>query len=174
MPNGIGPFTLITEQIPGLTVSGPGIGERQERELGGRKYWVMPGAEIAPGGVLEFTMNGLPATDSTGRNVAGVLALLLIAGAIGFGRRPESGKGGKSGKSGTTGNGGTESGAGGEANERDRLVDRREETFAELVALERKAREGGGAAPADRRKQLVGRLEQIYRDLAALDEQRAA
>ncbi len=29
MPNGIGPFTLITEQIPGLTVSGPGIGARQ-------------------------------------------------------------------------------------------------------------------------------------------------
>ena len=42
MPNGIGSFTLITEQIPGLTVTGPGIGERQERELGGRKYWVMP------------------------------------------------------------------------------------------------------------------------------------
>ncbi len=163
MPNGIGPFTLITEQIPGLTVSGPGIGARQERELGGRKYWVMPGDQIAPGGVLEFTMNGLPATDSTGRNVAGVLALLLIGGAVAFGRRPKAGKGGSKGSHGDD-----------EADERDRLVDRREETFAELVTLERKAREGGGAAPADRRKQLVTRLEQIYRDLAALDEQRAA
>jgi hypothetical protein len=163
MPNGIGPFTLITEQIPGLTVSGPGIGARQERELGGRKYWVMPGDQIAPGGVLEFTMNGLPATDSTGRNVAGVLALLLVGSAVAFGRRPKVGKAGGKGSSGDD-----------EASERDRLVDRREETFAELVALERKTREGGGAAPADRRKQLVSRLEQIYRDLAALDEQRAA
>jgi hypothetical protein len=161
MPNGIGSFTLITEQIPGLTVTGPGIGERQERELGGRKYWVMPVGEIAPGGVLEFTLNGLPATDSTGRNVAGVLTLLLIGGAVAFGRRPKvGGKGSK---------------ADDDASERDQLVDRREETFAELVALERKAREGsGGAPPADRRKQLVTRLEQIYRDLAALDEQRAA
>jgi hypothetical protein len=163
MPNGIGPFTLITEQIPGLTVSGPGIGARQQRELGGRKYWVMPGDQIAPGGVLEFTMNGLPATDSTGRNVAGVLALLLVGSAIAFGRRPKAGEAGGKGSNGDD-----------EANERDRLIDRREETFAELVSLERKAREGAGAAPADRRKQLVTRLEQIYRDLAALDEQRAA
>jgi hypothetical protein len=90
-----------------------------------------------------------------------VLTLLLIGGAVAFGRRPKvGGKGSK---------------ADDDASERDQLVDRREETFAELVALERKAREGsGGAPPADRRKQLVTRLEQIYRDLAALDEQRAA
>jgi hypothetical protein len=160
MPNGIGPFTLITEQIPGLTVTGPGIGERQQRELGGRKYWVMPVDDISPGGVLEFTMNGLPATDSTGRIAAGVLALLLIVCAVVFGRRGEDGGAGSTGDDGVS--------------ERDRLVDRREETFTELVALERKAREAGGASAADRRKQLVTRLEQIYRDLAALDEQRAA
>jgi hypothetical protein len=160
MPNGMGPFTLITEQIPGLTVTGPGIGDRQERELSGRKYWVMPGAEIPPGGVLEFTLDGLPSTDSIGRIVAGVLALLLVCGAIAFAHRP------KSERKGAKGDGGI--------GERDRLVDRREETFAELVALERKAREAGGAAPGDKRKQLVARLEQIYRDLAALDERRAA
>ncbi|HEY4187681.1 MAG TPA: hypothetical protein VGP07_21565, partial [Polyangia bacterium] len=114
MPNGIGPFTLITEQIPGLTVSGPGIGERQERELSGRKYWVMPGAQIPPGGVLEFTLDGLPSTDATGRNVAGVLALLLVLGAIVFGRRPAADGNGPQG--------------GDDVGGRDRLVDRREET----------------------------------------------
>ena len=129
MPNGIGTFTLITEQIPGLTVSGPGIGERQERELGGRKYWVMPGEPIAPGGVLEFTLNGLPSTDSTGRTVAGVLTLMLIAGAFVFGRRPKGGARG-----------------GDVADERDRLVDKRESTFAELLALERGARDERGDA----------------------------
>jgi hypothetical protein len=156
MPNGIGTFTLITEQVPGLTVSGPGIGERQERELGGRKYWVMPGEPIAPGGLLEFTLNGLPSTDSTGRTVAGVLTLMLIAGAFVFGRRPKGAR------------------VGDVAEERDRLVDKRESTFAELLALERAARDKAATPPADRRKQLVTRLEQIYRDLAALDERQPA
>jgi hypothetical protein len=157
MPNGIGTFTLITEQIAGLTVTGPGIGEREERELGGRKYWVMPAGPIAPGGVLAFTLNGLPSTDSTGRNVAGILALMLIAGAFAFGRRPGSG-----GRDGDV------------ADERNQLVDKRESTFAELLALERAARDQGAPPPADRRKQLVGRLEQIYRDLAALDDRQPA
>jgi hypothetical protein len=159
MPNGIGTFTLITEQIPGLTVTGPGIGERQERELSGRKYWVMPVEPIAPGGVMEFTLNGLPSTDSTGRTVAGVLTLMLIAGAFAFGRRPKTGAGGVD-----------------VAGERERLVDKRESTFAELIALERAARDKGAAAPppGDRRKQLVAKLEQIYRDLATLDERQPA
>jgi hypothetical protein len=165
LPNGMGAFTLITEQIPGLTASGPGIGERQERELGGRKYWVMPIAPIAPGGVLQFTLDGLPATDSTGRDVAGVLTLLLIGGAFAFGRRPKTaGKGKGKGKV----------MSGDVTDERDGLIDRREETFADLVTLEQTARENGSAPPADRRKQLVGRLEQIYRDLAALDEHQLA
>jgi hypothetical protein len=157
MPNGIGTFTLITEQIPGLTVSGPGIGERQERELGGRKYWVMPVEPIAPGGVLDFTLHGLPSTDSTGRTVAGILTLMLIAGAFAFGRRPKSDARGVD-----------------VASERERLVDKREATFADLIALERAARDQGATAPADRRKQLVTRLEQIYRDIAALDERQPA
>ena len=157
MPNGIGTFTLITEQIPGLTVAGPGIGERQERELGGRKYWVMPGEPIAPGGVLEFTLNGLPSTDSTGRTVAGVLTLMLIAGAFVFGRRPKGG-------------------AADVVDERNRLVEKRESTFTELLALERATRDKGAPAtpPSDRRKQLVTRLDQIYRDIAALDDRQPA
>jgi hypothetical protein len=157
MPNGIGTFTLITEQIAGLTVSGPGIGERQERELSGRKYWVMPGEPIAPGGVLEFTLHGLPSTDSTGRNVAGILTLMLIASAFTFGRRPKTGARGVD-----------------VAVERDRLVDKRESTFAELVTLERVARDKAAPAPTDRRKQLVAKLEQIYRDIAALDDRQPA
>ena len=159
MPNGMGAYTLITEPIAGLTVTGPGIGERQARELGGRKYWVMPGDAIARGGALEFTLSGLPATNATGRNVAGVLALLLVAGAVVFGRGAKTGKGGKAGDA---------------ATERARLVDRREAAFADLVALERRARDGGVTAAADRRQELVGRLEGIYRDLAALDEHQPA
>lgn len=157
MPNGIGPFTLITEQIPGLTVSGPGIGDRRERELGGRKYWVMPVDAVPPGGAVSFTMDGLPSTDATGRNVAGMLALALVASAFAFGRRPSGGV--KTARV---------------ADERAQLVERRETLYADLVGLETTARRGGGPAPPDRRKQLITRLEQIYRELAALDEQRLA
>jgi hypothetical protein len=164
MPNGIGAFTLITQQIKGfdITVTGPGVGAREERVLGGIKYWIMPVESVSPGGRLEFTLHGLPSRPETGRNVAGTLALALIAGAFGFGRRQK--KGGK---------------AGGRAgrnpdDERARLIDRREALFAALVTLEGEAAASGGPAPADRRKQLVGELEQVYRQLAALDEQRAA
>jgi hypothetical protein len=156
MPNGIGPFTLITEQIPGLTISGPGIGERQERELGGRKYWVMPVEAVPPGGAVSFTMEGLPSMDAAGRNAAGILALALVVSAFAFGRRPSGD--GKTARA---------------ADERAQLIERRETLYADLVGLETTARAGGGPAPPDRRKQLVTRLEQIYRDLAALDEQRA-
>ena len=155
MPNGMGPFNLITEQIAGLTVTGPGVGERVERQLGGRKYWVMPVEGVPPGGVVTFTLEGLPSTDATGRYVAGGLALLLVGGAVVFGRRPNAGAKGKDLEI-----------------ERAHLVDRRESAFADLVAMERIARDGG-PAPGERRTRLVSRLEQIYRDLAALDEQRA-
>ena len=157
MPNGIGPFTLITEQIPGLTISGPGIGERQERELGGRKYWVMPVEAVPPGGAVSFTMEGLPSMDAAGRNAAGILALALVVSAFAFGRRPSGD--GKTARA---------------ADERAQLIERRETLYADLVGLETTARAGGGPAPPDRRKQLVTRLEQIYRELAALDEQRLA
>jgi hypothetical protein len=162
MPNGMSAGTLITEQIAGLSVSGPGIGPRQARELGGRKYWVMPMGPIPAGGVLSFTLTGLPATDRTGQWVAGGLALALIGGAFVFGRKPRAG-----GKKGAGPGATTE-------DTRDRLIERREASFAELLALERSARAAGSPASPDQRKQIVGRLEQIYRDLAALDERQAA
>jgi hypothetical protein len=118
----------------------------------------MPIAPIPRGGTLSFTISGIPSTDTSGPLVAGGLALALIAAAVVFGRRPRA-----SGKSGAD-----------PADARDKLIERRESTFAELVDLEKTSRESGGAAPPDRRRQIVSRLEQIYRDLAALDERRAA
>ncbi len=158
MPNGMAPSTLITEQVSGLTVKGPGIGARQERELSGKKYWVMSIDPIPRGGELSFVISGIPSTDSTGRYVAGGLALALVASAFVFGRRPRQAGGA----------------GGGPETARDTLIERRESTFAELVALERSARETGTAAPVDRRRQIVSRLEQVYRELAALDERQAA
>jgi hypothetical protein len=168
LPNGIGPFAIITEQLPGLTISGRGVGAREERALGGRKYWVAPVEGIPAGGVLKLTISGLPATDPTGRYVAGVLALALCAVAIAFARRPvdEAKRAADS--------------------EREQLTARREALFAELVAVERDGRaagqaqddgadrgDRGGKAGKARRAALVGQLEGVYQQLAALDEQRA-
>jgi hypothetical protein len=155
MPNGIGLFTLITEQLPGLEVSGPGVGARESREVNGHKYWVMPGSAVPPGGIMKFTVTGLPSTDHTGRVIAAVLAIGLLGAAVVFARRPQ-----------------------GEArraavNERDRLTARREALFTELVAVERQARAGAVGATPERRRELVGKLEGVYQQLAALDEQRA-
>ena len=156
----MGPITLIIDQkIQSLAASGPGLGAREERTLGGHKYWVMPIAAVPAGGAVNFTLSGLPSNGSGGRIFAGVASLALIGAAIAFGRRPGGGAGGKRN-------------AGGEA--RGQLREKREALFAELVALERTARAAGTPAPADQRKQLVARLEQIYQDLAALDERRAA
>jgi hypothetical protein len=155
MPNGIGPFTVITEQIPGLTLTGPGIGTPEARELGGRKYWVMPAQALAPGQTLSFSVRGLPSTDRTGRMISGLLALLLILSAVVFARRP-----------------GTQVRK--TIDEREKLTTRRETLFAELVGIEQRARAGGDrGSNDDRRTQLVGKLEGIYQELAALDEQRA-
>ena len=160
LPNGIGQYTLIIDQkMENLTASGPGIGGREERTLGGKKYWVMPGNPIPAGGTLSFTLTGLPSTPAGGRIFAGVLSVLLVFSCIWFARRPDAPVAGKHKTA---------------SDERTRLVGTRETLFSELVTLERDARAAGTAAHAERRKQLVTRLEQVYRDLAALDEHRAA
>ncbi|HET6280513.1 MAG TPA: hypothetical protein VFH73_06090 [Polyangia bacterium] len=158
MPNGIGLVTLIMEQIPGMTIDGPGISGRESREVNGRKYWVMGAEAIGPGGTLRFAVHGLPSIDRSGHVISGTMALLLIGSAVVFGRRPRA----KTRKT---------------ADDRERLIARREALFAELVAVERqRQREGSAGATGgatEKRDQLVGKLEGLYQDLAALDEQRA-
>ena len=169
LPNGLGATTLIIEQVGQLAVEGPGVGARISREVSGKKYWVMPMEALDPGQTLQLVISGLPAPDYTGRITAGTLALLLVAASVIFARRP----------TGTTRK--TLIG------EREKLLERREGLFQQLVVAERERRAGavggggagaggesvGQAASKDRRNQLVGKLEAVYRDLAALDESRA-
>jgi hypothetical protein len=160
MPNGLGPASVITDQkVVGLTVSGPGVGAREERVLGGHKYWVVPVAAIPAGGTLTFTLSGLPSTPNGGRIASGILSLLMIGGTVLFARRPHGGAGGKRASI---------------VEERARLVEKREAIFTELVSMERKARAAETPIAAGQREQVVARLERVYQDIAALDEPRAA
>ena len=164
-PNGLGEFTFVTEQIPELVIESDQITGKQPRELQGKKYWLMRGAPLPPGGVLRFTIRGLPAPDNTGRVIAAVLALLLVGAAIAFGRKGVASPAAKAGS------------------DRDRLVVRRERLFADLVTLEARRTangtgEPGGEETARRaikteRDELVRKLEGVYRELAATDERRA-
>lgn len=160
-PNGLGEFTFVTEQIPAtLTIESTQITGRQDRELSGKKYWLMRGEPIPPGGTLRFTVHGLPAPNQTGRVVSGVLALGLMLGAVVFGRRRGGG-----------------AAASKEQSARETLIQRRERLFADLVGVEGKRASAGagmvGAIKAER-DDLVRKLEGVYRELAALDERRAA
>jgi hypothetical protein len=162
LPNGLGQTVLIIEQAGNLSAEGPGIGARQERELNGHKYWVMPMETIAPGQKLAFMVTGLPVTDATGRIASGTLAILLVVASVLFARKPAGGKGRAV------------------VDDRDRLMQRREALFQQLLEAERERRtQPNGAGPGhgetakDRRNQIVAKLESVYRDLAALDEPRA-
>jgi hypothetical protein len=152
LPNGAGQLAIIVEQSSGVRVTGPRVGQPEARELQGHKYWLMRVEPIPAGGVLAFTITGLPSTSSVGRWVSLGLALALVLGALLFAHRPKD-----------------EARRAAEG-ERERLTSQRENLFAELVAVERSAR-GDAAA---RKKELVARLESIYQQLAVLDEQRAA
>lgn len=160
-PNGLGEFTFVTEQIPTtLSIESAQITGRQERELSGKKYWLMRGEAVPPGGTLRFTARGLPAPSQTGRVVSGALALGLMLGAVVFGRRRGGG-----------------AAASKEQSARETLIQRRERLFADLVAAEgKRASAGAGVASAIKaeRDDLVRKLEGVYRELAALDERRAA
>ena len=160
MPNGLAPAVVVTDQkLAGLTVSGPGVGPREERVLGGHKYWVMQVAAIPAGGALTFALSGLPSRSKFWHYFSGGLAAAMILLTIAFARRPGGGAAGKRASI---------------VEERARLVEKREALFTELVSMERKARAAETPIAAGQREQVVARLERVYQDIAALDEPRAA
>jgi hypothetical protein len=191
-PNGFGEFTFVMEQLAGVEIESDQITGRQARELPPKKYWLMRGAPISPGGTLRFKVTGLPVSDETGKVIASALAVGLALAAILLSRRP-----------------GTPAGTARQG-ERERLIERREKLFAELVSVESRrtstaaaapgaivpaagasggtvpaalaTAEGAGAAGAPPaglaaptlRTELVRKLENVYRELATLDERRAS
>jgi hypothetical protein len=108
--------------------------------------------EIAPGGALQLTVTGLPALDRRARTVVGFLCLGLMAAAILGSRRPKE--------------------VARAAASAEKLTERREQLFADLVAVERERKREPGKSNGTletRRKDLVGKLEGIYRELSRLE-----
>jgi hypothetical protein len=152
LPFGLESPFFIVPAAANLTLSAPGLRAAGERTDGqGNPVKVYEMNDLTPGSVLTLTVSGLPALDHTARNLAAGLCLLMIAGAVVLGRKP--------------------GGPARPAADVDKLADRREKLFAELVNLERTRREGGASAPlTERRQELVTKLEGVYRELGRREQ----
>jgi hypothetical protein len=149
MPFGLEGALLLVPENAKLTPEGPGLRLRESQpDSHGNAVKLYEIDAVPPGGTLTFTVRGLPALDRTGRHVAGALCLLLVIAAVvgSVGRRT----------------------AAQTTTSTDKLAERREKLFAELVALERrrKAEAKKDAALEAERQALVGKLEAVYRELA--------
>ena len=143
---------LLIPATANLTVEGPGLRERPaQSDAQGNAVKLYEIDAIPAGRELVMTVRGLPALAHTGRNVAGVLCLLLIAAAVAASPRPT-----KVARA-------VASAA--------QLTERREKLFGELVTLEqqRKAKAGRDSTLDERRQELVAKLENVYRELAGVE-----
>ena len=161
MPNGLGPTTLITEQVADLTRRG--ARHRRARVARAQRAQVLGDAgsrRSRPGGKLSFTVTGLPSTDNTGRIAAGGAgAAADRRPAVVFGRRPAAASARPPRPTSATA---CWSGA-------------RRCSPSWWPPSASGARQARPATPPPRTgaTQLVAKLEGVYRELAALDEPRA-
>lgn len=151
MPFGMESPLVLVPVSAGLAVDAPGAKRlADDRDAQGSAVALYELPEIAPGGTLVFTVDGLPQRPRTGQRVAAVLCFALLGWAIVFGRGPRKAA----------------------RDDRDdrlaRLTTRREELFAELVEVERRRRQGEAGLDEPRRV-LIGKLESTYRELAKLE-----
>ena len=150
LPIALKQVTLMAQKVDDMSLSSPNITNRREVAAQGDTYIVAQGAGINAGDALSVAFTNLPHSPTWPRNVALVLASLIL---------------------------GTGAWAGFRVRGRPLVADkaeleaRRDRLFSELAALERQQRAQGDdpARPGDalkRRRRLMTELESIY---AALD-----
>jgi hypothetical protein len=154
MPRGIQSPLVIIPDSSGLKIEGNGVKAlAKDKDAQGNPVSLYELPDVAPGGMLEFTVTGMPVISHTGKNVTAVLAALLaLWGVVGAWRRQATS-------------------AAGQKLERRRaeLSGRREKLFADLIAHEETRPPGDEPAWLEKRRTLVGKLEEVYRDLAAVE-----
>jgi hypothetical protein len=153
LPFGLEGALLLIPSNSNLTPDAPGLKARAEQpDTKGNPVKIYELDSLSPGATLKLMVHGLPALERTGRKVAAVLCLLLIAAAVVGSRKPRHVTHAEASA--------------------DKLTERREKLFAELVALEqarRQTRPEGKREPGDdRRQELIAKLENVYRELATV------
>jgi hypothetical protein len=139
--------SVIAQKIGAMTLSSPQVTERREMAADGQTYIVGQGGAVKAGETVTLTLSGLPHRASWPKNVALLLAaVILAAGAWGATRRDATPR---------------------QSVRRGQLHARRDKLFADLAALELQRRKGtvDAGAYASRREQLVTSLEDLYAGL---------
>ena len=146
MPAVLDQVTMMAQKVGPMTVTSPHVVQRREMPAQGETYIVGQGPGAGAGEAVTFSFDGLPHAPAWPRHLALGLAGVILAGGAWMGR----------GRRGST-----------VAGDRAALESRREHLFAELMAVDRRHRNGrSDAADAARRRELIAELESIY---AALD-----
>ena len=142
-------LNVITERIPGLVAEGP-FTNHEDRELQGRNLVLYRAPGSPAGGVIEFTLTGLPHSNPQWRLLSAVIALGLFLGFLFWGLSGHS------------------------AAKRQivELEAEREKLMAQLAEVEAKLHAKPGAKDekaekkrAQRRQELVDRLAVVYQEL---------
>lgn len=153
MPAPMTRLTVLAQKVGETHLTSPQLAAHREMPAEGGVYIVGQGPSVRAGDVITFNFSGLPHAPGWPRNVALILAvIILIAGA--WAGLP----------------GGSEAAA---ARRKQRLEERRDTLFGDLTLLEQRHRVGriGAREYAETRRKLVAALERIY---AELDEEAAA
>ena len=141
-------FGVIAKKAGDMKMTSPQIAQQQDTTVEGTPVIIGAGGTLSPGQVFSLSVTGLPHHSSVPRRAALTLAALIaFAGIWASTRRHDPSS---------------------HANERKRLIARREKLFQDLVRLEHDQRRGrvDGRRFAARREELLASLEQVY---SALD-----
>lgn len=146
MPAAMTRVTVIAQKIRTMQLSSPQITQRREMAADGQTYIVGEGGPVKAGDTVTLTLGALPHRPTWPRNLALVLAVIVLgAGAWGASR----------------------GGSPQQASRRQQMHTRRDKLFAELAAIEEQRRGGtiDARVYATRREQLVTALEDLYAGL---------
>jgi len=148
LPVGLDSLSLVVSKFGSMHVESPQMSNHGEMPSEGRTFLVGSGPAIKAGGILTFTITGLPSRAPWPRWTALVLAVVTLAA----GAWASLSIGGK---------------AAAAADRRRALQERRDRLFADLVRIEQEHHAGGldDTRYAARRRDLVAQLERIYGEL---------
>ncbi len=140
---------VIAKKVGAMALASPQLTRVQEMTSEGTLVILGAGGSLAANAPLALTVTGLPHHSSVPRNVALILALVIVAAGV-WSLRDSGAESDRQG-------------------ERRRLLARREKLFQELVRLESDHKRGrlGAAQYATRREDLLQSLESVY---GALDD----
>jgi hypothetical protein len=148
MPLQLGQVSVLVQKVGDMQLQSPQVAEHRDMPLQGETFIVGKGPAVPAGQVIRFSLSGLPHQAVWPRNVALLLAgVILTAGVWGSRRRIPAQQANQ--------------------DRRKRLDAKRERLFAELTSIEQQHRENSidPERYAARRQELLASLERVYTQL---------